>query len=93
MKRWPTEPAHALQHDARHDVARAAGGERHDDGDRARRIVLRNGAGGGEEERVRDAPENVLQDGTLPVALPKRCFMTSSNERFDGATAPPERRR
>ena len=30
---------------------------------------------------------------TLPEALPKRCFMTSSKDRSEGSTAPPERRR
>src|SRR5258708_21446691 len=31
------------------------------------------------------------QENTLPEALPKRCFMTSSSDRSDESTAPPWR--
>ena len=38
---WPSDALHALGQDARERVGRPAGGERHDHGDRTRRIGLR----------------------------------------------------
>ena len=62
--------AHALGHDARDHVRRAAAGERHDHGDGPRRIGLRRCAGGerkahGEHGRGSDEPSHHTPPATI----------------------------